>query len=110
MKKLLLLIIIVVAAWFFFFKDAEAQVVGFPFGGRIIGVTPCTNGLMVILGPPTPMRLMYSPLSRSFSYGPPRTPGQWLLGTARPGGVCNLGVFLSIPTAGTIIMQGSSLF
>ncbi len=109
MKKLLLLVIICVGVWFFFFKDAEAQV-GFPFGGRILTVTPCANGLLIVLSAPTPMTLMY-PIGRavSYSYGPPRNPGQWLLGSARPGGVCNLGLFLNIPTAGTILYHGSSL-
>ncbi len=111
MKKLLILIILCVAALLFFFNNSEAhaQEIGFPFGGRIIAVTPCINGLMVILGPPTPMRLMYPIGAVSFPYGPPRTPGQWILGKAVPGGVCTLGIFIHIPTAGTILFQGSSL-
>lgn len=61
-----------------------------PFGGPITGYYPvCQSGPGQIigtgiqLGPPIPIALMYMfGASQSFLFGPPRGPGQFLLGMA----------------------------
>lgn len=62
---------------------AFAQV---PFGGPIISMRPCYypwGGWQITLGPPTPGTYLYQwGLSRSFLFGPPIHPGQYLLGVS----------------------------
>lgn len=91
------------------FPPKESYAVGIPFGGRITTITPCTNGFLITLGPPTPISIMYPWGALSYSFGIPRNPGQWLLGSAAPGGVCNRGL-VNIPAFETILFHGSSAF
>jgi len=60
-----------------------------PFGGPIVSLFPCLNGLSVIVGPPRGGQFFYIP-SSSFSYlfGPPASAGQNLLGMAGGFAVC----------------------
>ena len=90
-----------------------------PFGGPIVNIFPgCVSppGMGITIGPPTPMSLFYQPkASFSFAFGPPVSPGQFLLGNAAsfvpclipcPAGVCP---YPPIPGGLFIIMHGSSL-
>lgn len=94
-------------------KQTQASLgITIPFGGPVLALTPCLNGILVALGPPTPMLIMYPWGALSHLYGPPRNPGQWILGQAVPGGACVLVGFIFnivIPAQATIIEHGSSV-
>lgn len=65
--------------------QAAKTVVFHDFGGRIVGYQPicaAPPGILINLGPPTFSQLMYLPTTLSFFAGPPRNPGQQLLGRA----------------------------
>lgn len=85
-----------------------------PFGGAIVSIVPCpaSASLWTIIGPPTPMSLMYTPVSRSFAYGPPVHPGQWLLGLATAPAPCLIPTPVGPIPIGfgfTILFHGSSV-
>ena len=90
-----------------------------PFGGPIVNIFPaCISppGIGVVIGPPTPRFLFYQPgVSFSFAFGPPRRPGQFLLGNATGFVPCLIPCFTGvcpyppIPGGLFIIMHGSSL-
>lgn len=83
------------------------------FGGRILNITPCANGLLLIIGPPRPGLFMWMPGTLTFAWYQLR-PGPWALGSFVPGGACvcpngccHCG---AIPALGTITMIGTSSF
>ena len=86
---------------------------GLPFGGMVTSPPiPCLippGAYKIILGPPSPGIYMYQAgLTKSYSYGPPLHPGQWVLGTAVPATcVTSLGG-VPIPVK-LIISHGSSI-
>lgn len=67
---------------------------GTPFGGMIQFIISCDHGRSrwIILGPPNGGRFIYKfGQSKSYEYGPPSHPGQWLLGMAGSRTKCRLG-------------------
>jgi len=96
----------------FFIPASGALAIG-PFGGDIIVLFPCVNGLKITLGPPTPGFYMYVPgTSFSYLYGPPSHPGQWLLGLSGPPLVCLVPCSSGLCPAGIgdmILFHGSSV-
>ena len=85
-----------------------------PFGGQIILIRPCFNfsAWQILIGPPTPMSLIYQAgVSRSYLYGPPWRPGQWLLGVAGAMGVCDIdpSKFFNGQNGSMIFFHGSSM-
>ena|SRR3989338_1751966 len=72
---------------FFTFNTREAFALG-PFGGAILSIYPCNNGLKITLSPPTPGLYFYPWGAISYLFGPPSHPGQLLLGMSGPPVVC----------------------
>lgn len=100
-------IILVVYANFMFPKKSLA-VLG--FGAPIILTTPCTNGIMITIGPlPSSGNYLVSttPPSKIYAYGSIK-PGSWVLGTYSPGGACLVPPAAPIPVLGTVIIMGTS--
>lgn len=81
------------------------------FGGRLLSVPiPCLNGLMLIVGPPSPGNYIFQAgvSTLKFCYNIAK-PGVQLLGNYFPGGVCILPPPApSIPAKGTIFFVGTS--
>lgn len=84
------------------------------FGGQIpkeggptgLSVQPCTNGLLLTIGPPRGGLFLLPPTAKIYArYG--IMPTVWTVGMFTPGGVCNIGL-LQIPATGTIINIGVS--
>lgn len=65
-----------------------------PFGGPIVSIQPCDGGTawLIRLGPPTPFNLIYVTGTPVFREGPPRHPGQFMLGIATGGGLCDTAI------------------
>ena len=119
-KKLSIFALVSIVALVFLFVPAFAHAQATPllsFGGSILAITPCLypfTGYHIVLGPPKGGSFIYQ-VGLSFSYlnGPPRRPGQWLLGMSAPGIRCATGStdgdwddWLS---GGLIIFHGSSM-
>jgi len=82
---------------------------GLTFGGRVLGVIPCSGGMLwvSILSArglvPHPEFYIWTPLTVTKSFGPPYHPGQQVLGVADLPFVCFIGgglFTLPIPLAG----------
>lgn len=88
-----------------------ASAIILPFGGQITLPIPCIGGgIWTTIGPPIPGPYVWYPGTRTYVYGPPEHPGQWLLGNAGPIGFCVVSVYPPIVfEGGTMIMLGSSL-
>ena len=83
------------------------------FGGRIIAEIPCTcsGGLLLVVGPPRPMELLYQPgFSILFSFYS-LLPSEHILGTYVPVGACAMeeDACVPFPVPGTIVVAGTSL-
>lgn len=54
------------------------------FGGRVTTVIPCSSGLHITIIPAGifPVSYVWTPFTLTFSVGPPRSPGQQVLGLA----------------------------
>lgn len=108
-----LMIISFIALPFLFLPKRVEAVLG--FGGRILNVTSCANGLLLTIGPPRPGLFMWMPGTLTFSWYQLRS-GPWALGTYFPGGVCVCPngccppYCPPIPALGTMIMIGTSAF
>lgn len=67
-------------------SNAASSLSSLPFGGKIILIQPvCVSptAVLINIAVPKPIQLMYIPgVSFSYSYGPPKLPGQSLLGRA----------------------------
>src|SRR3989344_1391820 len=73
----------------FMFSPITTEAAGLPFGGPILLLFPCITGIKVTVGPPRGGIFMYIPgASFSYAYGPPRRPGQYLLGLYGPPAPC----------------------
>jgi len=88
-------------------KSEALAALGIPFGGPIITIIPCNTGALITLGGPRPGQYMYMPGTRSFLFGPPIHPGQWLLGLFGPPVPCVVGLFV-VGGGAIITMHGSS--
>lgn len=109
---LLVLVIIFLFSGTLLFSDDAHAVYPFDFGGRVLWIYPCVNGLWVAIGPPTPGLFFYVPgYSGLKAYGPPTHPGQQVLGKSYgamvclvpcPLGLCPIGTgWLVTPNAGS---------
>ena len=87
----------------------SASAAFFSFGGRVLTVTPCSSGLYVTIFPAGifPIAYIWTPATITFSAGPPRTPGQQILGLYDIPYVCFVG---KVPLFGLrMFMVGTSL-
>ena len=87
----------------------SASAAFFSFGGRVLAVTPCSSGLYVTIFPAGifPIAYIWTPATITFSAGPPRTPGQQILGLYDIPYVCFVG---KVPLFGLrMFMVGTSL-
>ncbi len=82
----------------------------FPFGGSIGVVRPCyNNAIFAAVGPPRGGAFIWTPASKTYQFGPPRRPGQWLLGLASAPYYCVVSILPVDVWPGTHIdMMGSS--
>lgn len=87
---------------------------GLPFGGRVVSAIPCVSnagpGFWVTLVPfgPFPVTYIWTPLTKTHLMGPPRTPGQYVLGKYDIPAVCFVG---KIPLVGMrMSLVGTSIF
>ncbi len=100
-------------AGFFNYKIKKADaLIPLPFGGRIIAVVPCTNGILVTVSPPWPGMFMFEfAATVPFAYYQFYRPGPAIKGTYFAGGSCILPPPAPpIPAMGTMIIVGTSLF
>lgn len=82
----------------------------FPFGGQTSIVIPCYNqAIYASVGPPRGGPFVWTPATRTYSFGPPTHGGQWLLGLAGAPYYCIVSIMPVIVWPGTnITMMGSS--
>lgn len=82
----------------------------FPFGGQAGQVVPCyNNAIYANLGAPVGGPYIWTPSTRTYSFGPPTHAGQWLLGLASVPYYCIISILPVIVWPGTAIdMMGSS--
>ncbi len=81
------------------------------FGGSISLIIGCVNPVVYTrLGPPRGGPYLWSPsVTKTYSFGPPKRTGQWLLGSAGPSYFCVVKVFpLKTHPGLLMIMMGSS--
>jgi hypothetical protein len=81
------------------------------FGGSIGTIIGCVNTVIyTVLGPPNGGPYLWSPsVTKTYSFGPPRRGGQWMLGNAGPSYFCIESIFPIIVHSGLLmIMSGSS--
>ena len=108
--QLILIIFIFIVAGTFLVPQ-EAFALG-PFGGAILTIYPCINGLKITLSTPTPGFYFYPWGALSFLFGPPTHPGQWLLGMSGPPMACLTACEdgqCASPGGSVIIFHGSSI-
>ena len=109
----LLLIATIAGAFYAFpvsFSGNMAAAVGsIPFGGKIVSIIPCTNGAILVKQKPVagPPLLMWTPATKSYRYGPPPRPGQYILGMAGGAYVCFVGI-IPVGAGPLILFYGSS--
>ena len=93
-------------------QPARAQFNGqFNFGGRILDVEYCCNGVAITVGPPSPGVYLFDDTSTLYPYYNVFSPGPNVVGSAIPGGVCeDIGLLecLPVPVLGTIVQVGTS--
>jgi len=118
MKKLYLIFLMTaVLGLTLFFLGGQLKVSGqglIPFGGRIMVVEYCCNGVAITVGPPRPGRFLLTAGAIPFPYYNFYTPGPYVLGTAIPPlepcfevvAAC----LVPIPVTGQITKIGSSAF
>ena len=83
----------------------------FPFGGQARVVLPCyyNSTIYSSLGPPRGGEYIWTRATKTYSFGPPRKAGQWLLGLAGAPYYCIYKLQpLTIYTGIAITMHGSS--
>ncbi len=82
----------------------------FPFGGAIGTIKPCyNNAIYAMLGAPVGGPFIWTPSTKTYSFGPPTHSGQWLLGLAGIPYYCIVSILPVEVWPGTAInMMGSS--
>ena len=91
------------------FAPLSASAALFSFGGRVLTVTPCSSGLHVTIFPAGvfPVSYIWTPVTITFSAGPPNHPGQQILGLYDIPYVCFVG---TVPLFGfRMFLVGTSL-
>lgn len=89
-----------------FFVPSVASAAVLSFGGRAISVIPCVSGLgpslhvTIIPAGIFPVFYIWTPATFTFLYGPPRNPGQQVLGLADIPFVCFIPARIPIPLFG----------
>lgn len=87
----------------FFYQKGYAFI---GFGGNIIAVTPCSVGVLLVVGPPRGGVFLLPPGAKIYPFFSIK-PGSWVLGAYAPVGTCVVGV-VPVPVQGTILMLGTS--
>jgi hypothetical protein len=88
-----------------------ARAVGIPFGGRIVAITPCLGGSLVvatILQPPLMTPISVAALPSPFLYNMMSHPGQQVLGMLGPPTFCATAPHRGF-TAPTSVFYGTSM-
>ena len=87
-----------------------ALVYAYPFGGQASIVRPCYNSaIFTRLGPPRGGDFVWTPSTRTYEFGPPRSVGQWLLGLASVPYHCVVSLApIDVWPGDAIMMMGSS--
>jgi hypothetical protein len=84
------------------------------FGGRVVSVIPCTLGLHITIVPAgaIPVNYIWTPGTITGLVGPPRTPGQQVLGIAAPLPIaCATFTVPPVPLPGHVMFTvGTSLY
>ncbi len=82
----------------------------FSWGGQFTSVIPCMGGnIWVSVSAPRGGAFIWTPITKTFQYGPPRHAGQYGLGLAGPPTFCLVSPFPVIPIPGIImLMLGTS--
>lgn len=82
----------------------------FPFGGSIGQVIFCYNGaIFALIGPPIGGAYLWVPSTKTYAFGPPSHPGQWILGLTSLPYFCLVSISPVITVPGiAILMMGSS--
>ncbi len=82
----------------------------FPFGGQASIVRPCYNSaIFARLGAPRGGDFIWTPSTRTYQFGPPRSVGQWLLGLASVPYHCVVSLSpIDVWPGVAIMMMGSS--
>lgn len=85
-------------------------VFAYPFGGQASIVRPCYNSaIFVRLGAPRGGDFVWTPSTRTYQFGPPRSVGQWLLGLASVPYHCVVSLApIDVWPGDAIMMMGSS--
>lgn len=93
-----------------FIVSIPFQVFAYPFGGQASIVRPCYNSaIFVRLGPPRGGDFVWTPSTRTYQFGPPRSVGQWLLGLASVPYHCVVSLApIDVWPGDAIMMMGSS--
>lgn len=95
-------------------NKAEAQSNLIPFGGQLLMVTYCCNGIKLTVGPPNGGDFLFMAGSRLYAFYQIFASGPWVLGNAFSGGFCleilSYPPCSSIsPTDGIIFQIGTSM-
>ena len=87
-----------------------ATTFAFPFGGMVGQIIFCFNdAIFAAVGPPVGGPYIWTPSTRTYQFGPPTHPGQWVLGLAAPPYYCLVSIQPVIVWAGILMtMEGSS--
>ncbi len=91
-KTLSLLTILTIAGAFAYplFSLAAAPGAIMPFGGMVLFIFYCDEGILVDVGPPVGGTFIWTYSTISYLYGPPYRIGQWLLGLIGPEIACTI--------------------
>jgi hypothetical protein len=79
-----------------------------PLGSKVLAMTICINGYLLVLSPPTPGLYLFPFTPPPLLLGLPPVIASWVLGLAFPGGVCICGPYCAIPALGTFFMIGTT--
>lgn len=108
-KKIVIIFVVVLVCVSVSFPAISRAVVGLPFGGRIVFVLPCVNGLLIVVaGLPVPGPYIITPAVIPYAHYAP-FPGNKIQGSFVPGIPCYIPPFVVIPTLGAVTKFGTSL-
>lgn len=90
--------------------SAPNVALAYPFGGQTKIALPCffSGSILALIGPPNPGIYLWTPITRTYSNGPP-APGKWLLGLTSIPYICVILPIGPVVIPGVAIeMMGSS--